>query len=50
MRIVSEQGVRMGRPSTLHVHLRLVAGHATAITVGGSVVPVLDGTLWLRLP
>ncbi len=48
VQIVSEQGTHMGRPNYIHVHLRLEAGHATAVTVGGGVVPVLEGTL--RLP
>ena len=47
IQIVSEQGTAMGRPNFLHVRLQLVAGHATNITVGGGVVPVLEGTLWL---
>ena len=45
VQIVSEQGTHMGRPNYIHVRLRLVTGHATAITVGGGVVPVLEGTL-----
>jgi len=47
VQIVSEQGTHMGRPNFIHVRLRLHAGHATAVTVGGGVVPVLEGTLWL---
>jgi trans-2,3-dihydro-3-hydroxyanthranilate isomerase len=45
--IVSLQGNKMGRPSLIRIRLRLEAGHATAIQVGGSVVPVLEGVLTL---
>lgn len=53
VRIVSEQGTRMGRQSFIHIHLDRHAWHggaeqAARIRVGGSVVPVLDGVL--RLP
>jgi trans-2,3-dihydro-3-hydroxyanthranilate isomerase len=46
--IVSDQGVKMGRHS--HVHIRGVArdGRLDEIEVGGSVVPVIEGRL--RLP
>ncbi len=46
--IVSEQGVKMGRPSTILIRLRAPDGRPTDIRVGGGVVPVLDGRL--RLP
>lgn len=42
VQIVSEQGVKMGRPSTVHITVRPADG---AIFVGGAVVPVLTGTL-----
>jgi trans-2,3-dihydro-3-hydroxyanthranilate isomerase len=48
VRIVSEQGTKMGRPSFVHIRLRARDGTATDIGVGGSVVPVLEGRL--RLP
>jgi trans-2,3-dihydro-3-hydroxyanthranilate isomerase len=48
VRIVSEQGTRMGRQSFVHIAVGTAAGRVTSIRVGGSVVPVLDGTL--RLP
>jgi trans-2,3-dihydro-3-hydroxyanthranilate isomerase len=48
VRIVSEQGVKMGRRSLVHVRLRVRDGRPTDLAVGGSVVPVLDGRL--RLP
>jgi len=49
-RIISEQGTRMGRQSFIHMDVRLPesGGRATDIRVGGSVVPVMEGTL--RLP
>jgi trans-2,3-dihydro-3-hydroxyanthranilate isomerase len=46
--LVSKQGVKMGRPSRVHIRLRGGPGSATGIEVGGGVVPVLDGVL--RLP
>ena len=45
-RFVSEQGVRMGRPSRLHVLVHGEAG-AGGIEVGGSVAPLATG--YLRL-
>jgi trans-2,3-dihydro-3-hydroxyanthranilate isomerase len=45
--LVSAQGVRMGRPSRVHIRLRAVGGAVTDIRVGGGVVPVLDGRLRL---
>lgn len=49
VRIVSEQGTRMGRQSFVHVTVEPPGdGGAGAIRVGGSVVPVMEG--WLSLP
>jgi len=48
VRIVSEQGTKMGRQSFLHVDLTVRDGRVGDIRVGGSVVPVLRGRL--RLP
>jgi trans-2,3-dihydro-3-hydroxyanthranilate isomerase len=45
VRIVSEQGTKMGRPSFLHIVLRLRGDEPADIRVGGGVVPVLEGTL-----
>jgi trans-2,3-dihydro-3-hydroxyanthranilate isomerase len=45
VRIVSEQGTKMGRPSFVHIRLRAQGGSVTDISVGGSVVPVLEGRL-----
>ena len=46
--IVSEQGTKMGRQSFIHIAIRTADDAITQIEVGGSAVPVLDGTL--RLP
>ncbi|MBI1733724.1 MAG: PhzF family phenazine biosynthesis protein [Candidatus Rokubacteria bacterium] len=47
MRIVSEQGTKMGHQSFVHVALTLGDGAVTNIRVGGAVVPVLDARLTL---
>lgn len=47
MEVVSLQGQRMGRPSTIRIRLDLRDGRATNIQVGGEVVPVLEGELTL---
>lgn len=43
--IVSEQGLEMGRPGTLYVEVDHADGQPTAVRVGGSVVPVVEGTI-----
>jgi trans-2,3-dihydro-3-hydroxyanthranilate isomerase len=43
--IVSEQGLEMGRPGTLYVEVDHTDGQPTAVRVGGSVVPVVEGTI-----
>jgi trans-2,3-dihydro-3-hydroxyanthranilate isomerase len=49
VQLISAQGVKMGRPSVVHIRLRAGdGGGATDIRVGGGVVPVLEGRL--RLP
>ena len=45
MRIVSEQGTKMGRQSFVHIRLATRGGDVTDIRVGGGVVPVLEGEL-----
>ncbi len=45
-RLVSEQGVKMGRRSLLHIVVRGEAG-ADGIDVGGGVVPLMRGVLTL---
>ena len=47
-RLVSEQGTKMGRQSFVHITLTARDGSCTDIRVGGSVVPVIEGTL--RVP
>jgi trans-2,3-dihydro-3-hydroxyanthranilate isomerase len=45
--IISEQGTKMGRQSTIHIRLEYGADKEipTKIEVGGSVMPVVTGTL-----
>ena len=45
IRLVSEQGTKMGRQSFVHIRLTASARAVTDIAVGGSVVPVLEGRL-----
>jgi predicted PhzF superfamily epimerase YddE/YHI9 len=45
-RFISEQGVKMGRRSILHVHIRGEHG-AEGIDVGGNVTPVAEGVMTL---
>lgn len=47
IRLVSEQGTKMGRQSFIHLRLRPGDGDEVAIEVGGSTVPVLEGVLRL---
>jgi trans-2,3-dihydro-3-hydroxyanthranilate isomerase len=47
VRIVSEQGTKMGRQSFIHIRLAMQGERTTGIRVGGSVVPVLEGELRL---
>jgi len=45
LRIVSEQGTKMGRQSFVHIALSVRGDRVTDIRVGGAVVPVIEGTL-----
>ena len=45
VRLISEQGTRMGRQSFVHIRLRGDTHGVTDIGVGGAVVPVLEGRL-----
>jgi trans-2,3-dihydro-3-hydroxyanthranilate isomerase len=45
--VTLEQGIEMGRPSTLHLELDRVGGALTAVRVGGAAVMVAEGTLRL---
>lgn len=47
LRAISEQGTKMGRQSFIHLRVRVSGGEPTSIEIGGSVVPVLTGTLTL---
>ncbi len=47
VRIISEQGTKMGRQSFIHIAVQIEENDRTDIEVGGSVVPVLEGTLSL---
>ena len=47
IRIVSEQGTKMGRQSFVHIALRVTEGRIGDIRVGGGVVLVLEGRLTL---
>lgn len=47
IRLVSEQGTKMGRQSFIHLRLRPGSGEDVAIEVGGGTVPVLEGVLLL---
>jgi trans-2,3-dihydro-3-hydroxyanthranilate isomerase len=46
--VVSAQGVKMGRPSAVHIRVGTREGRVSEISVGGGVVPVIDGRL--RVP
>jgi trans-2,3-dihydro-3-hydroxyanthranilate isomerase len=45
VRLVSEQGTKLGRQSFVHIRLRARDGTPADIRVGGGVVPMLDGHL-----
>ena len=45
VRIVSEQGAKMGRQSFVHIDIAMQGNAIRALRVGGSVVPVLEGRL-----
>jgi len=47
VRIVSRQGVKMGRPSEVLIDIGQEGQTITRVEVGGQVVPVLDGRLSL---
>ena len=44
--IVSAQGVKMGRPSRIHIKIDLAGGEISRVRVGGTSVLVGEG--WLR--
>ena len=43
--ILSEQGLEMDRPGTLYIEVDHTGGRPTAVRVGGTVVPVAEGTI-----
>jgi trans-2,3-dihydro-3-hydroxyanthranilate isomerase len=43
--IKSEQGLEIGRPSTLFVEVDHTNGEITAVRVGGQIVPLIEGTV-----
>jgi len=43
--LILEQGVKMGRPSTIHLKVRVAMGALTQIEIGGSAVLVAHGTI-----
>jgi trans-2,3-dihydro-3-hydroxyanthranilate isomerase len=46
--VTVEQGMEMGRPSTLMIEIELSGGVITVVRVGGMAVPVAEGTI--RVP
>jgi len=44
-KVAIEQGYEMGRPSLIRLEMTKVAGQFTAVTVGGDVVIVAEGTI-----
>ena len=46
--ITSRQGVRMGRPSLIHIDIGVDGGEITRVRVGGQTVFVGDATVVLR--
>jgi trans-2,3-dihydro-3-hydroxyanthranilate isomerase len=47
IRIVSEQGTKIGRQSFVHIAVKRSGDRIESLRVGGSVVPVLEGELTL---
>jgi len=43
VKIESEQGIELGRPSRLHVEVDVVGGEPVTVRVGGEVVAVVEG-------
>jgi len=46
-RMVSLQGVKMGRPSRIHIAIDVEGGEITRVRVGGQSVVVGEGTIWI---
>ncbi|HEY0798481.1 MAG TPA: PhzF family phenazine biosynthesis protein [Candidatus Baltobacteraceae bacterium] len=47
LRLVSEQGAAMGRRSILHMQLHVDGSTLAGVEVGGSAVPIIEGTIQL---
>ena len=47
VRILSEQGTKMGRQSFIHLRLETRGGDVTKIEIGGTATPVLEGVIHL---
>ena len=45
--IAMEQGLQMGRPSAIELHVRKRAGCVLEVTIAGFCVPVMQGTIKL---
>jgi trans-2,3-dihydro-3-hydroxyanthranilate isomerase len=45
VRLLSEQGAEIGRPSLLTIEVDTAGGDARAVRVGGQAVPVIEGTV-----
>jgi trans-2,3-dihydro-3-hydroxyanthranilate isomerase len=45
--MISLQGVKMGRPSHLHISIGVERGEITSVRVGGEAVLAGEGTLYL---
>lgn len=47
VRIISEQGVEIQRPSILYIEIEMTKNEITDVKVGGYVVPVVEGNLFV---
>jgi predicted PhzF superfamily epimerase YddE/YHI9 len=45
--MLSLQGVKMGRPSHVHISIGVTAGAISSVRVGGEAVLAGEGTLYL---
>ncbi|MFX0195455.1 MAG: PhzF family phenazine biosynthesis protein [Candidatus Hodarchaeota archaeon] len=48
VKIISEQGNEIERPSTLYIEIRMVDNEIVDVRVGGYVIPVAEGTLFVE--
>lgn len=46
-RLLIEQGVEMGRPSHIHLHIEVNGNRVSRARIGGEAVPIASGTLYL---